>query len=677
MCSLRTSILVLTASLCLWTIIATSRPANAQAADLSRLIFFHEFGGSLGYTDPEATQHLQTGMANGLTFSPPVDPGISKLAGTYGAALMLRMAAGASPAGSSDDEIETQAANFESQAAVNPQLKFMWELMPEWDQSGGSWVPAGRPRYSNLSKVAAHAMFVNYYHDHYPALMNHLSQPAGSVKYGLSAVTDFSPNAFYAYEMGVDLCLLERAIDELGDLSTGIAFLRGAARQYGRSWGIDLSSWRSSNGMATHYSNQNVLQGGWSASYLLRHYYAAFLSGASVIQNEAATYRNADGRSNPLGDATQEFADFALRRHPDVGSPAVSAAFLIDHNSGFDPKHGVYNQANAVWYQDIPYSSGDFMIDNVFRLAYPNHWLHGLTPGAPFADGSGVPDQNKFRTFLASGGDPRPYEPMPSTRWGDNLDVISTEVRYSVLSQYKVIVLLGDVQLSPSLRDSLRAWVLQGGVLLMNADQMTPADEDLAGVSLKTSSSRSAMSSRWLPNGVSQSEASYRYTPAQATTAEVLAVNEFSDPLLTRHRLGPGEVLLSTPSYMQSISRDQILVVCTQLLDSLMARYSAASVTGPPAEYIVNQAPGKIIVAIINNSGSDWTGNIAVVRPKAARGVLKYVVQEYLKDQRVIFDASPVGLTIPSQVPAYGVRVFGIEYTSAVTTTAPRAPHRP
>jgi hypothetical protein len=307
------------------------------------------------------------------------------------------------------------------------------------------------------------------------------------------------------------------------------------------------------------------------------------------------------------------------------------------------------------------------MIDNVLRLAYPNHWLHGLTPGAPFADRSGAPDHARFRAFLASGGDPRPYEPMPSTRWGDNLDILTSNVQAVALRQYKAIVLVGDVHLDTRLRADLLAWVQQGGVLLINSDQMTPDDQDMVGATAGSSSQKMATSSRWLPSGASQAEPSYRYTPVQPVTAEVIAVNESLDPLLTRHPVGKGEVLLTTPSYMQSGSRDQILQVCTQLLDSVMARFAVARIVGPPIEYIVNQAPGKIIVTLVNNSGSDWIGTIAVNPSDAVTAVL-----EYTTDQPVSFAASAVGATVPGLVPAYGVRIFDIEHGPAAlgTTTS-------
>lgn len=651
-------------SLCLWSMLARAQPAPLR--------LFHEFYGSLGYTDPQAASQLQSGAANGLTFWPPVVTGVAQFAQLYGARLMLRLPDAASPAAMSDQQIQQQRADLQALAIANPQLEFSWDLMPEWDQSGGAWVPNGRPIYAGLSKRAAHAKFLDYYQSSFPMLMSDLSQPTSSRAYRLAAVTDYPANAFDAYQMGVDLCMIERAIDELGDLSTGITFLRGAAHQYGRPWGIDLSSWRTSNDMATQYTNSNVLLGGWSASYLSRHYYAAYLAGANVIQNEAATYLNPDGQLNPFAQATQDFADFALRRHPDLGRPAISAAFMLSSDNGFDPKHGIYNQSNAVWYQDIPYTTGDFMIDSVLRLAYPNHWLHGLTPGAPFANSSGVPAVAGFQAYLAAGGDPRPYEPMPATRWGDNLDIVTTTIADTALRRYRLLVLLGDVAPDAALRDKLHAWVENGGILVINANQMTPADQAGAGISIKNAAPRQAASSTWVGTGVKQTELPYSYMQVQPVTAEVLAVNEFSDPLITSQKLGRGQIIVTTASYLQPNTRDQVLLHGTQLLDSLMARFAIASVTGSPVEYIVNQLPGKIVVALINNSGSAWNGSVAVPVTNQSQ----WTVQEYVNDQSVPFESTTGGVTISAQVPPYGVRVFGFEYTTTAAAKASPARSR-
>jgi hypothetical protein len=123
---------------------------------------------------------------------------------------------------------------------------------------------------------------------------------------------------------------------------------------------------------------------------------------------------------------------------------------------------------------------------------------------------------------------------------------------------------------------------------------------------------------------------------------------------------------VATPAYLQPKSHDQILEVGTQLLDLLINKYSVAHIVGPPVEYIVNQAPGKLIVTVINNSGSDWNGSI-VADPQA----FVMGVSEYITDQPVPFSSSPAGLTIAGHVPAYGVAVFAVEHGGSPRQFAP------
>lgn len=629
----------------------------AVAQEQSPPAFFHEFFGRRGYTDPQVEKSFRLGMMNGLTFSPPVEDEVSRVSGAHGAGLMLLLFG--APIGSTLSEavIEKERLAFDQLAANASGSNFYWNLMAEWDQGGGAWVARGRPRYLGLSRQEADARFWGYYQSSFPSLLRYLAQPPGQRKYQLAAVTDYVPNVYRAYEMGVELQLIQRGIDELGDLSTGVAFQRGAARQYGRNWGVDFSSWRTSINSSTKYSDNGTLLGGWSHGYLRRNYYAAFAAGARTIHNQAASYSYPNGRLNPFGEVTQEFADYALRRHPEAGEPVVPTAILIDHYSGFDPKHGIYNQQNAVWYQDIPYSDGDYMLDNFFHLAFPGHSLHGLTPGAPFANSSGVPDSVGFLSYLASGGDPQLYEPMPSTRWGDNLDVITNQAPAAALDHYKLIVLVGGVQLDSRLRADLRAWVSRGGILVMNASQSTSPDEELLGVALQ-STRKSASSSRWLPLAVATAEAPYSYFAVQPTQAEVLAVSESEDPLITRNRIGAGEVYFTTPEYLQSKARDRILRVGSQLLDTLSNRLMPARISGPPIEYIVGEASGKIIVTLINNTASEWAGETVIRRPAGLSAVA-----EYLSGETIGFRSTRREVTVPVRVPRFDVRVIALEYS--------------
>ena len=627
--------------------------------------FYHEYYGPQAYTNPEAATIFRNKMANGVSLHPPLDYGLTDFVKSRGISLMVDQPARSASELSLSNLAAQQKAIQE--LATTPGIKqVLWNIMPEWDQSGGQWVPDGRPRYTGLTKAQAYAKFLAYYSSTYPFLASNFGQPPSARAYSLVALTDHSPNTFYAYEMGADLCLLERSIDELGDISSGIAFVRGAARQNNRPWGIDISTFRTSNNLATAFNDREVLLGGWSPGYLKRHYYSAFMSGAHVLRNEAAIYTRNSTDLNPFGRVTKDFADFALSRHPDVGRPTVSTALLLDHYSGFDTKRWIYNQSDSVWYQDIPYTPGDHMINNFFKLAYPGHWLHGQTPGAPFNDLLGRPDPAKFRDYLARGGDPRPYEPMSFTRWGDSLDVITDRASLDALRKYKVIVMLGNVPVDTRLRDALAVWVQEGGTLVASASQQLPFDEKFLGVRL-SGSVAAGSSSTWLPDGSSYREALFWYTPISVTTAAVLATGENLQPLVTSNAVGKGRVIFSAPHYLQSAANDGMLSVGVRLLDWLADQQALAVLSGPSIQYIVNESTSRVIVTLVNNSPREWRGSVVVRDSREVQAV-----REYTADQGAPWTRSPGKVAVAGQVPAYDVRVYAVEFTPRLWGTAGR-----
>jgi hypothetical protein len=633
-------------------------------------LFSHEFHGANAFTDPAAEANLKARMANALTLWPPITPALVKYILAHQVGLIAPIYGDPSVAALSPADLDS---NRKAVAALTASLgwKAMWSAMPEWDQAGGKWVPKGRPRYVGLTRAQAYAKFIaKYFHTSSP-LGAYAAQTRAQRGCTLAAVTDYAVNTFYAYANGVDICLLERAIDELSDISTGIAFVRGAARQYDRRWGIDISNWRTANDSATQFNSDGLLTGGWSASYLKRHFYIAYMSGAHVLQNEAAVYYAAKGVLNPLGEATREFADFALKRHRDIGHPAVTTALMIDDDSGFDAKHGVYNQSSAVWYQDIGYSSGDHMIDNFLKVAYPGHWLHGTTPSAPFLNAKGAPDATRFRQYLAAGGDPRPYEPMSTTRWGDNLDILTTAARLATFKQYRVIALIGSVNITARLRADLKDWVQAGGVLVMNIDQIGPPDDPLTGVKV-LAGSRGGAKSKWLPEGQTVTEPPFTYRRVAPVTATVLATAGDTDPLVTLNKVGQGEVILTTPHYLQSNARDRLLTIGTTLFDWLELRFATATVHGAPIEYIVNQASRGALVTLVNNSAKPWNGSIGLAAPAAA-----FSVREYVTDTIAAYSRSGEAVSIVANVPAYDVRVYAAEISSDRKSTSKRSKPAP
>ena len=619
-----------------------------------------EFTGADPHTNPDLMKNVGSGMVNAFGFWPPLSNGTQKFLrnGRYGLVLWMpgsptileRSKLFKDPSGRF---IQDELRKLKALTDVLGK-KVWWDAMPEFDQSGGHWAK-DRPRYdASTSRAEAYRSWANYYLETL-GLGTYLSQPSGQRGYYIACVADYPFSTHYAYQMGVDLCLLERNNDELGDIATGIAFLRGAARQYDQPWGIDLSEWRDANDGPTTFNGAMRLVGGWSPSYHKRHLFIAYMSGAHVVHNEPVWYYTA-GRLNPFGQVCKEFGDFALRRHRDVGRPAVAIAFMLEFHHGFDPKHGKWNQADGVWYQAIPYSDGDHMLDNLLRLAYPDHWKSGRYDGAPWADVAGC------RKFLKDGGDPRPYEPMGRSRWGDNFDVILNNAPLRTLQQYEVILLAGDVKLTPDLKATLDDYVRGGGTVIVNASQVGASDAEFLGVDL-AETQKEETSSKWVADATSYTEPAYRYTVVTPTKAVRLAENVLGDPLVTRRTAGSGAVILTTPLYLQDKSKKQILKIGEKLIDTLSNRYAPARISGPfPVEYIVNKGTDQVVVTVVNNSGTPWRGDVLVNKLRSS-----YTASEWLSDTAVRAGGSDGRVHIGAEVPPYDLRIYAVQFQGPAT----------
>ena len=131
------------------------------------------------------------------------------------------------------------------------------------------------------------------------------------------------------------------------------------------------------------------------------------MSGANVILMEPVLFHNKRGELNPLGQLLTDFHGFT-EKHPSRGRPQDSTAIMLDFYHGFEPKFGEYTQGDSVWYCQIPYSAGDHMTNDFLRLAFPDHWLSGTTPGAFWApDGDSRHYPQGIREQMAKGMDHR------------------------------------------------------------------------------------------------------------------------------------------------------------------------------------------------------------------------------------------------------------------------------
>lgn len=306
---------------------------------------------------------------------------------------------------------------------------------------------------------------------------------------------------------------------------------------------------------------------------------------------------------------------------------------------------------DAVWYQDIPYLDGDHMLNNLLRTMYPGHEEYGtLPPEAPQ-----TPDA--YKRALADGADPRPWETMGRSRWGDQFDVVLNNAPLLALCNYKTIILSGgETRLTPTLKDTLRAWCALGGSLVVSVDQVDANDEAFLGVRL-TEQNRHGSTSRWIADGPTRTEPPFTYRLVIPTAARTLAeTSEAGDALVMENAVGAGRVILTTPRYMQDDAKTRLLNAGEKLIDSLVAPSLPAKVIGPfPLQYVVSRRNGGTVITLVNNSGTTWSGTITADRP-----VDDYRVMEWGAAADATHTSSESGgsVVIPATVPPYDVRIY-------------------
>jgi hypothetical protein len=568
-----------------------------------------------------------------------------------------------------DSNTETLLKNMTRQLGPS-----VWRFgMPEFDQGGGCWA-RGRPDPTGMTNKQAYNAWINYYMNT-KRLGRYLTQTAQQRGYRWLSTCVFAFCPQYAYDMGSDVVLLERNIDETSGITPGVAMLRGAAKQHGdMQWGLDFSTWRFWNNGPTTYSSAGKLITGWSASTFKRNMYIAYMAGSNINHMEAADYTTGGqkGGLNPLGQAVQQFGNFALTRHPDRGSPHVPVALMQDHYSGLEPKFGEWMQVPATWYWKHAYSAGDTMFANLLSLIYPGHNTWGtVVSGAPWkiinADSSInlSASQAAYRQALANGADPRSWEPMGATRWGETFDVITDQSSLAAMQHYKVIILATGVPMTNTMLHNLTAFVRQGGTLVLNAKQLVPSAESLTGLRL-TGVHATAAGETWLPDNSAISERTYHYSVATPMTASVVAKTSLGDPIVTKRTYGSGTVYVTTPDYLQDASATRILTVGQKLIDSLVNQFALARVEGPQIEYLVNTSGGKTIVTLVNTdvSGRTWNGTVTFPLP-----LRRYTVNEWTEDTRVTSSVQGEEAVVDASVPPYDVRVYVLDASS---TTAGR-----
>ncbi len=284
-------------------------------------------------------------------------------------------------------------------------------------------------------------------------------------------------------EWGFDSIWLERG-NGLSNYQMGIAFARGAARQYGREWGLDISAWEAVCGlrMPAHYTASGKCVNGPSADLMFRCWILGYLSGADFVMQEmtdAAFWRQPKRRRrlSPAGHYAQKFLRFAKTDCPDRGRPHVPVALMLEHDHGWDAPRWKYRY--QVWGNKVPYEHGDFMIENFFQWAFPGcmavgrEFMKTFDPDLPWSS------NRDYQRKIMNGFDVRPFEKaLAPSRWGDAFDVVLENCPLRVLEKYKAVFILGRLLLNQKLFQKLSKYVEHGGTLMVNVRQIP---DELAG----------------------------------------------------------------------------------------------------------------------------------------------------------------------------------------------------
>ena len=365
-----------------------------------------------------------------------------------------------------------------------------------------------------------------------------------------------------------------------------IAFARGAARQYGKpfTWYYGASFGDAIRTFAKGHKYVLKLEGlsvdnrnaviGPSLAHIRRVLLHAYLQGASFFHPEqGGDLFGPDGKLNPMGWCYDEMLRLA-QRHPDRGIPYTPIAVLLDRAHGWDK----YTYRGSRIWDKQPLEPADRMINGFFNVAqYP----------FPRNEGDPVDDLNV---------------PWPNGYFGDVFDVlVAGQSAYDAVKAYPVVFCVGDTRLDAKWAATLKSYVAGGGALVINAEQVVAGmDEEFLGAKLGTTA-KEASTVVCERDGEKLPGTLFSYREVAATTAKVIARTPGGAPTTLVNRVGRGQVILTTPSYLLGQDTEPLPYLAHLLLE-LTSGLLPVQVRGN-CQYYVNLHPKGYVVVLSHNEG--------------------------------------------------------------------------
>lgn len=522
---------------------------------------------------------------------------------------------------------------------------FLGVVTDEWD---GTWLkpgPSGRvgPPADMAKDVGNRRDFWRFVNDRLLPKMRRLDAAVADAPWSQLSGS-FPLMNYWCYEMGSRFCMMEVTCGPFG--MAELPFMRGAGRQYEKPWGwwrgCKLEGWPHYMKLESSISYKSLR---WlrpdrslSQQHILLHRLVPFMAGANLVIEEGSPRQffadyDEDGTfslNNPRGEDLYRFYQFT-QRHADRGVPYTPVGVLMDWSSGWSRpwglKWGVYpyeesgQMENAFWNVVLPNESIDPLRDETYQIPSPyGDVFDVLLPNPP----SGPMGQEKLNT-------------------------------------YRVLILLGDVQIDAKLAERLRKYVESGGTLVMNVMQLSDGLDDKAFTGLDISQeTATAEQCRGLPDGKATEGGEFTYRVAQLAGAEVVMEEPATHrPLVTRYRHGSGQLIVTLCEWMvekegkrvrmQGTEGDYQLrkkAVCfwPHLMELLTAELLPVHITGERRTeqlwYMVSKKENGWLVTLVNQGGFR----------KPLDGDPEYHPENKL-DLRLTFEGKPLAV---QQWTAYG-----------------------
>ncbi|MCA1621454.1 MAG: hypothetical protein LC795_19545 [Acidobacteria bacterium] len=371
-----------------------------------------------------------------------------------------------------------------------------------------------------------------------------------------------------------------------------VAFVRGAARQYGGNFiyyhapnfGDTATTFTFTQNFAgpDHFFHSRYgATMGPSLSWYRKNYYLYYMAGASAVfleQGFDQFFKPGPGEHpyqlNPLGRISAEFVRFA-EKHPERGTPYTPVAFLLDPAHGWDMTDYPHLPLGV-----SPINRSDRALRELFLAAY-----------YPAAVDEGEPATADRQAFT-------------SAAFGDIFDVlVASEERADAIDAYRALVVGGRVEWTPAWGRRLKAYVEKGGTVVFNAAQTRGLPPELLGVRALGSVAE-ADDAECVATAEPKTDLGgqvYRYERVEARGAKVLIRTPSGDPLVTVNTVGRGSVVYCAVPGLLGLD-ERLVPSAAHMLVHLLGDVTPVRVGGE-VEYLVNRSARGWVVTLINNRG--------------------------------------------------------------------------